>query len=315
MNVDNMSLFCMVYETGNIARVAESRFMSHQAVSKRIGAMEKELGVTLFDRSVKGVVSTKAGRDVYRTFKDMLQSYRKLQARLTDEAAAAPIVRLAIEFYNIDVVNLDAVLAFEQASPERPRIQVKYLSNMECYRQLLSGSIDVALTNRPFVNADKFEFHPLSKDRACIVLSAANPLVLKERLEASDLDGQTFLAILDADGTNQAFMSRFAEAGVQVQEETVTYDMRSLASTIRANRGFHTAPACYTAPLENELGVAVRELEGFDDVFEIGAVLSRGREPKPCVDEFVSYLAVDPTRFLKSSAQASDRHGEGSDAE
>lgn len=313
VNVDSMSLFCMVYKSGNIARVAESCFMSHQAVSKRIGAMEKELGVTLFDRSVKGVVPTKAGRDAYRTFEDMLQSYRKLQARLTDEAAAAPIVRLAIEFYDIDVVSLDAVLAFEQASPERPRIQVKYLSNMECYRQLLSGSIDVALTNRPFINADIFEFHPLSKDRACIVLSAANPLALKERLEVSDLNGQTFLAILDADGTNQAIMSRFAEAGVQ--EETVTYDMRSLASTIRANRGFHVVPACYTAPLENELGVAVRELEGFDDVFEIGVVLSRDREPKPCVDEFVAYLAVDPARFLKSSAQAFGRHDEGSDAE
>ena len=55
MNIDNMRLFCEVYPAHNIARVAEAQSMSHQAVSKHINAMERELRAKLFSRSVKGL--------------------------------------------------------------------------------------------------------------------------------------------------------------------------------------------------------------------------------------------------------------------
>ena len=75
MNTESMSLYCTVYEEGNIAHAAEVLFLSHQAVSKRIKAIEAELGTTLFERSVKGLAPTKAGQDAYRTFKSRMLAF------------------------------------------------------------------------------------------------------------------------------------------------------------------------------------------------------------------------------------------------
>ena len=298
VNTEGMSLYCTVYEEGNIARAADVLFLSHQAVSKRIKSIEAELGVTLFERSVKGLVPTIAGQDAYRTFRSMLASYDKLQMRLRDAKAERPVIHMGIEFYNIDSISLDRVVAFEGLSSEQARISVKYLTNMECYRQLLAKRIDLAITNRPFANANKFDFISLNKSRAYIAVSANDPLAHKETLSPADFEGQTFLSIIDAEGTNRFIVERFAELGVHLLADEVAYDMGSLSSMIRNGRGFHVVPEAYMIPLAGDSGIVTRVLPGFRDVFEIGIVLAKSREPRRAVDEFVSFLAADKN-FLK----------------
>lgn len=295
-----MSLYCAVYEEGNIARAADSLFMSHQAVSKRIKGIEAELGSTLFERTVKGITPTKAGQDAYRTFSAMLSSYRSLEARLRESSAVRPVIRLSIEFYDIDAVNLDALLTFEESSPMGARIEVKYLSNMECYRQLLDGRVDIAVTNRPLANAAKFDFVSLQKSRAFIAVSADNPLAQVERLSAEDFEGQTVFNIIDATNTNQKLMETFAAAGVNILVEEVSYDMSSLASMIRTNRGIHIVPEVYTAPLAGKAGIVTRVLPGFGDIFEIGLVRAKHRPLRREIDEFVAF-ALENNLLLTES--------------
>ncbi|MDO4532871.1 MAG: LysR family transcriptional regulator, partial [Coriobacteriia bacterium] len=61
MNTDNMNLYCIVYEAGGISQASEILFLSHQAVSRRIASIEKEVGATLFERTTRGLAPTKAG--------------------------------------------------------------------------------------------------------------------------------------------------------------------------------------------------------------------------------------------------------------
>ena len=293
MNTENMSLYCAVDEESNIAHAADMLFLSHQAVSKRIRSIETELGVTLFERSVKGLTPTKAGQDVYRTFKSMLELFGRLQTRLRDSGAERPQIHMGVEFYDIDYVNIDRALEFERVSADHALVKVKYLTNMECYRQLLSKRIDLAITNRPFASPEKFEFISLNKSRAYFAVSENNPLAKKEVLEPSDFEGQTFFSIIDAENTNRFIIERFAELGVQLLVEEVAYDMGSLSSMIRGDRGFHVVPEGYTAPLEGRPGIVTRLLPGFKDVFEIGIVRARNREPRPFVDELVDFIVSD----------------------
>ena len=290
MNTDNMNLYCIVYEAGGISQASEILFLSHQAVSRRIASIEKEVGATLFERTTRGLAPTKAGQDAYQTFKQLLDAYRKLQSRLGDQSINRPVIRLAVEFYDIDVINHEAILAFEKEHPAHPCITTKYLSNMECYRSLLGGRIDLALTNRPFINIDKFDFISLRTDRACIAVAENSPLATKARLEPLDFEGQTFLAIIDADGTNQAFIERFKEYGVNVLTEAVTFDMNSLASLIQSNRGLHVTPEAYTKPLKNRPGITTRLLPGFNSIFDIGLVAAKNRPLQRLLDEFAAYL-------------------------
>lgn len=51
---------------GSMTRAADDLGLTHGAVSRQVGDLEKRLGVRLFDRTPKGLVLTSAGRDLAR---------------------------------------------------------------------------------------------------------------------------------------------------------------------------------------------------------------------------------------------------------
>ena len=54
MNTSDIEIFLCAADTLSFSKAAEENYMSRQAVSRKIGALEKELGAALFRRSQKG---------------------------------------------------------------------------------------------------------------------------------------------------------------------------------------------------------------------------------------------------------------------
>jgi DNA-binding transcriptional LysR family regulator len=64
MNADNLNAFLSVYRSGGFSAAAETLNLTQPAVSHRIQALERDLGVQLFDRTSRGVVLSQAGREL-----------------------------------------------------------------------------------------------------------------------------------------------------------------------------------------------------------------------------------------------------------
>ena len=62
MTCHQLRVFLAVADAGNFARGAETLHLSQPTVSQHIAALEGELGVTLLDRSRRGVTLTEAGK-------------------------------------------------------------------------------------------------------------------------------------------------------------------------------------------------------------------------------------------------------------
>lgn len=77
----DLHIFARVAEAQRFLEAAEHLRMSRSTVSIRIGQLEKELGVTLFNRSTGRISLTDAGQKLY--------SYRETIASNIDEAVAA----------------------------------------------------------------------------------------------------------------------------------------------------------------------------------------------------------------------------------
>ena len=61
MELYHLRTFVTVAEEGHLTRASERLFTSQPAVSAHIKALEEELGVTLFDRTPRGMQLTPAG--------------------------------------------------------------------------------------------------------------------------------------------------------------------------------------------------------------------------------------------------------------
>ena len=75
-----------VVEAGSFRQAAEQMHISPSAVLKQIGLLEKDLGVTVFDRSRKGVTLTKAGESIYRDAKFIVSFSDEATKRVKDIA-------------------------------------------------------------------------------------------------------------------------------------------------------------------------------------------------------------------------------------
>ncbi len=70
-----LKTFICAAECGSFAKAAEARFLSPNAIKKRINALEESLGFPLFERTLKGIKLTSAGKAFYEDSKKLVQSY------------------------------------------------------------------------------------------------------------------------------------------------------------------------------------------------------------------------------------------------
>ena len=64
MTLQQLTYIKMTAECGNITEAAEKLFISQPSLSAAIHNLEKEMGVTIFVRSKKGVVLTREGEEL-----------------------------------------------------------------------------------------------------------------------------------------------------------------------------------------------------------------------------------------------------------
>ena len=60
--VADLALFAKIVQTGGISKCAADLGMERTTISRRLGSLERQLGVRLLDRTPKHIAVTDAGR-------------------------------------------------------------------------------------------------------------------------------------------------------------------------------------------------------------------------------------------------------------
>lgn len=76
-----LKTFICAAECGSFAKASEVLFLSPNAVKKRIGCLEESLGFPLFERTLKGIKLTSAGKTFYEDSKKLVQDYNNAAER------------------------------------------------------------------------------------------------------------------------------------------------------------------------------------------------------------------------------------------
>ncbi|GBD44362.1 HTH-type transcriptional regulator DmlR [bacterium HR40] len=84
LNWDRIRVFVAVAEAGSFTRAAERLGSSQSAVSRQIGALEEDLGVTLFHRHARGLVLTEQGELLYHTAREMAEKLARAETLITE---------------------------------------------------------------------------------------------------------------------------------------------------------------------------------------------------------------------------------------
>ena len=95
MTLLQMSYILEIDRCGSINRAAQNLFVSQSALSSAIAEVEKELGITVFHRSNRGVALTEDGRELLNQIIPIVERSRKI-TRYYSERRAENRVTLSI---------------------------------------------------------------------------------------------------------------------------------------------------------------------------------------------------------------------------
>lgn len=94
MDWDKLRVFHAVAEAGSFTKAGRTLRLSQSAVSRRVSALEKSLGVALFHRHARGLLLTEQGETLYETARDVFAKLAMTEAAISEgrDAPSGPLV-------------------------------------------------------------------------------------------------------------------------------------------------------------------------------------------------------------------------------
>ena len=172
MDEKDYELLHALDETRNITHAADKLYMTQSALSKRIKALEQELGVEIVLRSRQGIRFTPAGEQVLLHSAAAAREMEKMRRQLASiQGEACGTLRAGISV-NFSYYRLPEVLTEYHKAYPKVRLDIATGHSRNIYQQMLDSSRDVAVLRGEYP-WDGTQFL-LSQENICLICSEEN---------------------------------------------------------------------------------------------------------------------------------------------
>ena len=190
----SLQLFVAVCEEGSLARAADREALVASALSKRISALEAEVGVPLLLRRRRGVDPTPAGEALLARAREVLAALDRLRSELGAFGAGVQ--------GSVRVLASPSVLA-EQLPEDIGRflevqpglsVSLDERTGPDIVRALREGAADLGvLWDRADLSG--LQLLPYRRDHLCVAMSPAHPLARRASLRFADTLDQVSVGV------------------------------------------------------------------------------------------------------------------------
>ncbi|WP_085318237.1 LysR family transcriptional regulator [Derxia lacustris] len=255
----SLRLFVAVCEEGNIARAAEREAIVPSAISKRLGALEDDVGVTLLARARGGLAPTPAGEALLRQSREVLLLMERMHAELREFGAGVQVnLRVLVSLSVISESLPDDISAFLAAHPQ-VHINLEEQTSAEITRAVRDGTADFGVCWNASDLAG-LETRDYRTDRVWLVAHPRHALAGRESLAFRDTLDYESIGVLPG-SIMETMLRRLtaAEGKLRVPRIVVsTFDAACRA--VAANLGIAILPGEVAAPLVSTLGLRMLPL-------------------------------------------------------
>lgn len=165
----SLRLFVAVCEEGNIARAAAREALVASAVSKRIGAIEREVGAPLLVRGRRGVAPTAAGEVLLRRAREILGTMARMHAELGEFSTGVQgSVRVVASVSALAEYLPDDIASF-LARYQSVRVSLDEAVSTAIVRMVREGAADIGVL-WDAADLSGLQTVPYRSDRLCAVV-------------------------------------------------------------------------------------------------------------------------------------------------
>ncbi len=294
MELRHLRYFVTVAEELHFGRAAERLFISQPPLSQQIQQLEREIGVSLFQRTSRSVKLTPAGeiflRDARQILTDVERAVSGAKRAARGEEGWLGIGFAASATYDL----LPAVLHDFRESYPAIELSLVELNAAEQAIALQDQSIHIGFARPPIVG-DTLLVGAILNEPFVAALPQTHPLASKLELSLIELASEPFVSFPELPLPSYAQSVRLAceEAGFTPRVVQEVREMQTAISLVVAGLGIALLPAS-VANL-HRTGLSLLPLKEPAPRTEL-AVVSRRNDPSPVLDNFLAIVQAQVER-------------------
>lgn len=296
MEIRQIQFFLSIVDTGSFSAAADEHFISQSSLSKMIIAMEKELSVTLFDRSKRKVSLTDAGQAFLGHARKLNADYKAMTFELDGYKSTADSFSIA----SIPVLTqygiASSIAQFRDMHPDL-RFSLEEIDGLNILPALAERRFDIAFTRHNYLDHDQFESLEICTDKLLVVVSKHNRHATRTSISLKELANDNFIVFDKVTDLHRLIMDECGKAGF---EPTIFYSSHrkvSVFGLVGTNIGLALMPVKIYQYHQHPDVVAIP----LDEHIECNIVLVRlkNRELPKAANLFVDFM--EKTAVLDNS--------------
>ena len=261
MTIQQLRYAVAISEAGSLNKASEILYVAQPSLTSSMQELEKELGITVFSRSGRGVTLTNDGVEFIHYARQVLQQYDGLLEKFGKNGARKKKFGISTQHYSFAVKSF--VELVERFGMEEYEFAIRETRTKDVIDDVFTGKSEIGIlylsdfNRKPLekiMNANQLEFHPLTQCEAYVYLRKGHPLAERTVIRFDDLAPYPCLSF--EQGDSGSFY--YAEEILSTADYTRTIKATDRATMLNLMVGLNGYTLCS--------GVICEELNGTDYV-------------------------------------------------
>lgn len=283
MNIQKYMSFIKTVEYGSFTKAAEILNYSQSGISRMIGDLEKEWGISLLERGRMGVRLTSDGMTLLPFAKSVCNEFLKLQSQVDElSGLQSGLIRIGT-FSSVATHWLPKII--KEFQKDYPNIYYELLLGdyTEIENWISEGRIDCGFLRLPTL--PKFETIMLEQDQLMVVLPENHPLATYEQFPIESICDYPF--ILLEKGAKAEISKIFEGFQLTPKIHFTTWDDYAIMSMVESGLGISILPQLILKRVPYRIIAKELSIPAYRN---IGLALQSKKSASLAVRRFLDYL-------------------------
>lgn len=279
MTLQQLKYIVTVAETGNITEAAKRLFISQPSLTNAIRELEKEMQVTIFNRTNKGVTVSNEGDEFLAYARQVLEQADLLQEKFLHEKEQSPRFSVSCQHYSFAVnAFVEVIQKFDAPKYDFTLRETQTHEIIEDVSHLRSeiGILYISSKNEEvilkLIKQSGLKFEELFTAKPHVFICATHPLAGKARLSMKDLEDYPYLSFEQGE-YNSFYYSEEILSTLDRNKNIKVRDRATLFNLVIGLNGYTVSSGIISRELNGE-NIIAKPLQ-VDEYMRIGTITQK----------------------------------------
>lgn len=294
MTIQQLRYIVTVAETGNITEAAKRLFISQPSLTNAIHELEKEMQITIFNRTNKGVIISNEG-DVFLSYaRQVLEQTNLLEEKFLNKKEQSPKFSVSCQHYSFAVnAFVDLIREFGGNKYDFTLRETQTYEIIEDVSRLKSeiGILYTCTKNEEIIlkliRQNDLQFEELFVAKPHVFISAQHPLANKKVIHLEDLEEYPYLSFEQGE-YNSFYFSEEILSTLDRSKNVKVRDRATLFNLVIGLNGYTVSSGVISKELNGETIIA-KPLD-VDEYMRIGTIKQKNMSLSRYGAAYMGYL-------------------------